>query len=149
MRLSTRRSVALATLLLGAGAACNSVTGPEHELVAARARWAQRGPTTYRMTVVRSCECLPKMSGPVVLTVTNGTVEQRVYERGGTPVPPSYAELFPSVDGLFARLEAMLHQAGTVVTVRYDPTLGYPTRIAVGESSTEPVVTTVTALEAR
>ena len=150
MRLSILRIASCAALLATTMAACNDAAGPERDLAAARARWAQRGPASYQLTVARSCECLPEMSEPVLVTVTNGAVEARSYERTGSPVEPRYAPLFPSVEGLFASIDSARQRGSRSLDVRYDPTLGYPVRIAVGvDAGLDGVVTSVTALRAR
>lgn len=135
MRISRIAMALLATPLLATLTACGGATGPERELTAARALWAQREPASYSISVARWCECLPEMSGPVVVTVRDGLVESRHYATTGAPVPPTYADLFPSVDGLFERIEAARHQPVARLDVRYDPAFGYPVRIAIDEDA--------------
>ncbi|MHB1222640.1 MAG: DUF6174 domain-containing protein [Gemmatimonadaceae bacterium] len=117
----------LALDLLG----CSSATGLELDGEAARRRWTMSGPANYELTVVRGCECLPTMSGPVVVTVRGGAVTGRHYVTSGEPVGPAVAGLFPAVPGLFELIaEARRHKAARV-DAAYDPGLGYPTHIAV------------------
>jgi hypothetical protein len=71
------------------------------------------------------------MIGPVVVTVRNGAIESRHYTRDGAIVPAEYAELFPSVEGLFDIIETARREGAAQLDVSYDPTLGYPVRIAI------------------
>ena len=110
------------------GSACSSGTAPADELADARSRWQRSAPASYRVTIARSCECLPEMSGPVVVTVRNGVLESQQYVRSGEAVTTSYASLFPGVDGLFAIIEDAVQNGTRPLVVQYHPTLGYPTR---------------------
>jgi hypothetical protein len=120
-----------AALLTFTLAACSSATAPGRDVALARARWAQRGPASYSITVARSCECLDEWTGPVVVIVRNGVVESRHYTRDGAAVPPQYADLFPSVEGLFGIIETARREGAAQLDVSYDPTFGYPARIAI------------------
>jgi hypothetical protein len=128
-----------AALLTFTLAACRSATAPERDLALARARWAQHGPASYSITVGRSCECLPEMMGPVVVTVRNGVIESRHFTRDGGAVPAEYVELFPSVEGLFGIIERARREGAAQLDVSYDPTLGYPVRIAIDWHATHVV----------
>lgn len=125
----------LATPLLDTLAACGAATGPQRELASARALWARRGLASYSIRVARSCECLPEMTGPVVVAVWDGTVESRHYATTGAPVTPVYADLFPSVEGLFGRIEAARRQRVARLEVSYDPAFGYAVRIAIDQDA--------------
>ena len=121
------------TLLVAlvATAACRSGTGPDRRQVIAQARWAAQGPAAYRITMSRSCECLPEMSGPVVVAVSDGAIESRHYVATGAAVTSTYAALFPSIDGLFEIIEDARRVNVGRLDVTYDPTYGYPTRITI------------------
>ena len=125
---SVRLAILIGPLIVGL-AACDGATGPGLELALARARWAQRGPPSYTITVARLCECLE--TGPVEVTVQNGVIESRTLTRNGAPVPSSYAALFPSVDGLFERIDSAQRTRVARLDVTFDPTYGYPTRIEI------------------
>lgn len=112
-------------------AACSGTTAPDWELRAAQARWSQRGPSSYDITVSRGCECLPEATRPAVVSVRDGIVTSRTYVGDGAPVGLAYAELYPTVEGLFRKIDdARQHHAASVDVV-YDPVLGYPTRISI------------------
>ena len=118
------------TMGMAALVSCSSLVGPKSDLSEARARWSQRGPSSYVMTVVRSCECTPLMTGPVVITVQNDVVVSRIYKNSGAAVTPDYFELFPAVDGMFDFI-ADLHRGDPYdIDVTYDAALGYPVSVS-------------------
>ncbi|HJU73950.1 MAG TPA: DUF6174 domain-containing protein [Gemmatimonadaceae bacterium] len=125
-----RLSAALA-LVIGPVLGCVDATSPDSELEAARRRWADSGPTSYAITISRSCECTPEMTGPVVVSVRNRVVESRTYTRTGTAVASGSIELFPSVEGLFRLIADAIAQRAASLVVRYDPTLGHPIVISI------------------
>jgi hypothetical protein len=144
-----RRAAVVAALPLCAASCAANAAGPADadRLEAARARWARRGPAAYTVTIHRSCECLPEMSGPVVVTVRDGAVTARRYARTGATPAPQYAPAFPGVEGLFALVDAGVRDASTRPReVRYDAALGYPTRIVLGDPATDAPVYTVSGL---
>ena len=143
------RHTAFAVALPFWTAACGSAaTEPGGGLEAARARWARSGPAAYHVTIARACECLPEMSGPVVVTVRNGVVTERRYAASGAAVVPTYAALFPAVEGLFALVDAGVRSGARPLDARYDPTFGYPTRVVVGDPATDAPVTSVSGFGA-
>jgi hypothetical protein len=131
MRTSRLGKVIFAALLVATLAACSDATGPDPTFRAALARWAEHGPSSYSVKVGVWCECLG--GGQVLVTVRDGIVESRHYTSDGTVVPPTDADGFPSVEGLFERVESAQRE-GTLFRVSYDPTLGYPTRIVINYS---------------
>ena len=124
-------SAAAATL-----GSCSHATAPNPVLEAARRKWEQGRPVAYAITIGHNCECTLEMSGPVVVAVRGGTVESRTYVPSayfadGTPVPSAYANLFPSVDGLFDRIDDAYRRKAPSVDVVYDPVLGFPVDIYI------------------
>lgn len=126
-----------ALLLLAIGACNGTATGPGSDFAAARARWARMAPVAYTVTMYRSCECEPETSGPIVLTVSNGTVESRYYELSGEVVPPEIGQWFPTVEGLFALIDAELREGRPPLNAEYDPILGFPIRFFLVGTLTE------------
>ena len=141
-------AAAIPAAALSAGA-CSASTGPVAGHTAARARWERVAPASYTMIVFRSCECLPEMSGPVVVAVRDGAVESRHYARSGAAVTPEYAALFPTVEGLFALVDAAAREGITPLEVRYDVALGFPTYIALGDPATDAPAYSVSDFRAR
>jgi uncharacterized protein DUF6174 len=152
MRFRSISSFALTMVgsVLLSAAACNSgSTGPVDDLSAARAKWSRSGVPAYSYTIRRSCECLPESSGPVVVTVRNGVVESRQYTQSGAAVSSQYADIFPAVEGLFAIIDGAIRNGTKPLTVEYHPTLGYPTRIALGDPAVDAPLYTITDLRPR
>lgn len=134
---STRRStrpfarravVALAALAALAG--CGSATSPAQELRAARARWQRTHPGAYAYTLARSCECLPETTAPVRIEVRGGVVTSRTYVATGAAVDAKWADVFPSIDGLFVTMDRAAAR-GLSVDATYDRQYGYPREIAI------------------
>ena len=142
------KSTALAWLVLVAACSSGS-TGPSDSLAAARARWARNAPTAYSYTIQRSCECLAESAGPVTVVVRNGTVESRQYVSSGASVTAEYAPIFPAVEGLFTIIDDAIKNGTKPLTTQYDPTLGYPTRIALGDPAVDAPLYLVSNLTAR
>lgn len=150
LRLASSFTATVAAVVLLSAAACNSgSTAPTSQLAAARARWERVGPASYTYTIMRSCECTPEMSGPVSVSVRSGVVESRQYTPSGASVATQYADAFPAVEGLFALIDQAIRNGTKPLTVEYDPTLGYPTRIALGDPAVDAPLYVVSDLRAR
>lgn len=148
MRRSFPSSFALFAIVAFAFVACKSTTTPQGGLANARARWAARGPDSYAVTITRSCECMPEASGSVRVTVRSKSVESRVYASSGAPVTAQYASAFPSIEELFVMIDEAIRR-GASVQVKYDPTLGYPTRFAEGDPAADAPLWVLSGFEAR
>ena len=142
-----RKLIAVAWVALLAG--CSSSTGPAESLATARARWARFAPASYSYTIQRSCECFAEAAGPVTVVVRNGAVESRQYVSSGATVTAKYAPIFPAVEGLFAIIDDAIRNGTTPLTAQYDPTLGFPTRIALGDPAVDSPMYLVSDLRAR
>ena len=70
------------------------------------------------------------MAGPVRIDVRNGAVTSRVYVATGATVDPKWADLFPTIDGLFVMIDGA-SERGETVEAAYDAHYGYPHRIAI------------------
>lgn len=125
MRASTL--VLAATLLL---TGCADITEISDEVLAdAKQRWADNGPPSYTLTLLRICTC-PGPQGPITIEVRNRIVVSRAYP-GGAPLESQYASEFPDVPGLFLFVDATRARRPFEWTAEYHSTLGYPTRISV------------------
>src|SRR6185295_5174161 len=100
-------------------ASCSSMVSPEEQLASARARWAQRAPASYSITLRRGCECLPETVGPATVTVSNGEISVN-YTSTGASVPKAYVSVFPDVEGLFDLIEEAHKNNYHKVDVEYD-----------------------------
>ena len=125
------RKILLVFLLALAG--CTESTGPSDPstaLALSRARWFRSGITDYQFTIARVCECAPESSGPVVVEVRDGLVEERTYV-SGVSVDPQFSDLFTSVPGLFDLIGEAIRRDAAGLAVRYNPEFGYPESIQI------------------
>lgn len=125
--------ISLLVLAVIAVAGCSDSTGPGDQrglLEQNLALWSRKGPGSYRFTITRSCECIPEMTGPVVIEVVNGQVDDRRYATGGA-VSPQYDDLFRPIPGLFELIGLALDSPAAAVSVRYDAVYGYPASIQI------------------
>jgi Family of unknown function (DUF6174) len=120
--------LAAAAATLGA---CDGPTAPERQLQAARLKWERTRPAAYTFTVARYCFCTQEGSGPVIVSVRDGVVESRTYVNSGAAVAPTYADYFPTVDGLFELIEDAHRQGADAINATYDPARGFPVVISI------------------
>jgi hypothetical protein len=123
-----RKSLAIGALALSTLAGC---AGEPSTSVAQgpRGTWAGAGIDDYTITIERMCFC-PDV-GPYEVAVEDG--EAVSVSKDGEEVPLDDASLatWPlTVDDLFAEIDEAERTADEV-TVVYDATLGYPTRISI------------------
>lgn len=134
-RLALAALPALPALLVGLG--CDgSGDSVAFRTTVARARWEDRGPADYRMTVTNQCAFCGKIdAGPVEVVVRDGRIVSRTYLDDGSEVPESFRKAFPDVDGLFDELENAIRTADHV-EAEFDPGLGYPVHTYVDYATT-------------
>ena len=125
----------LALLLVSCSGDPFTATPERMDLAAAKGRWIQVGPASYRITVARSCFCTLESTRPVIVTVRNGQVASRRYEDTGADVPPQLAFAYPSVDGLFDVIEQAIANHDETVDVLYDAARGIPVSIQLDGSA--------------
>jgi len=111
--------------------ACDGPTAPERKLQAARLKWEHTRPAAYTYTVALYCFCPQEGSGPVIVSVRDGVVESRTYVNSGAAVAPTYADYFPTIDGLFEVIEDARRQGAYAINVTYDPARGFPVVISI------------------
>ncbi|MGV3709412.1 MAG: DUF6174 domain-containing protein [Gemmatimonas sp.] len=121
---------ALAVLL----AACGDDSNPVIDIEGPRAKWTANRPPSYSYTLARGCFCPTELTTPVEIVVRNGAVESRTYQNSTTPVPAAYAGYFPTIDGLFAKLDSARLAKPFILNLSFDETYGYPTLINVDQS---------------
>ena len=147
-RVSVTLALATSVALLSAGA-CGNGTAPSEELADARSKWRRSAPASYSYTIRIACECTAEMAGPTVVTVRNGVVESRTYVNSGAAVSSEYVSSFPSVDGLFAKIEDAMRNGTTPFVAIYHPSLGYPTRIEFGDPAVDSPMYLISDFQAR
>lgn len=110
---------------------CGDSLAPRFELERARDRWAAMRPPAYSFVIARWCFCLPEMTGPVVVEVTDdGSVSRWFVDPQLAGADPS-GTLFPTVEGLFAVVEQALARDAHRLEVTYDANLGHPIQIHI------------------
>jgi hypothetical protein len=70
---------------------------------------------------------------PLIIEVQDGKVISMEFQ-SGKAIDPSLLELFEkyaTIDRVFAELEADSNGAADEVTVKYDPTYGFPTEVTI------------------
>jgi hypothetical protein len=118
----------IAALVLMGLASCDTATGtqPEKDL------WLALGIQNYDFVFQISCFCGIQGPNPAKLSVRDGAVTKvesadSTMSVGVTPPLSSY----PTVDSLFAILERAQKATPAGVTVEFDPTYHYPSRIFI------------------
>lgn len=122
----------LASLVLSACAAA-AVSGSQTEIGQNQEKWQNANISHYRFNLHISCFCVFVENMPLVIEVQNDEVVSMEFQNG-QEIDPSLLELFnkyATIDRLFAELEAGLNGAADEVTVKYDPTYGFPTEAVI------------------
>ena len=146
LRASRRPALCSASRILGLALACPALvscaitgisgrSGDDLELARNRQRWASAAIRDYEFEFHRSCFCVPETTEPVRITVRNHLVSTVVRTRDGQLATTSGVR-WPTVDSLFADVDALSASEPERLVVDYDPTYGYPRSIAVDVSLT-------------
>jgi hypothetical protein len=121
-------------LVLGACAESQSPTSPDRDdrtatvaaFSQARDVWRRTAPRSYRYVFQQICFCAPPVTDPVVITVQDGLVTRVAKEATGAPVDEADLSRYPSIDGLFQRIQDAIDAHADEIGVSYDPALAYP-----------------------
>ncbi len=123
----------IVTLLL---AACSALPAPTAARLPERQVWEDADIAHYRFELTLSCFCAFRDQMPLTIEVQDGEVVSMTFP-DGQPVPmddPNYEFYlsYGTMEGIFERIEGALAdpEAGQV-TVKYDPTLGFPLDAAI------------------
>lgn len=145
----------LFTLLAIVLTACAAApaSGSQTEIGQNRDKWQDANISHYRYNLFISCFCVFTENMPLTIEVQDGKVVSMEYQNG-KEIDPSLMELFgkyQTVDLLFNELEAGLNGGADSVTVKYDPTHGFPTEAtidAVQEATDDELYLTISNFEA-
>jgi len=121
------------TLALAACTAVGNALGSQSEIEQNQGKWQDAGISHYRYHLSISCFCVFTQDMPLIIEVQDGKVISMEYQ-SGKAIDPSLLELFEkyaTIDRVFAELEADLNGAADEVTVKYDPTYGFPTEVTI------------------
>jgi hypothetical protein len=91
------------------------------ELDGNRKAWAAEGPDDYDLTLQRICFCSDELTQPVVVSVRDGKIVSVRVAATGEPVTPSYAEIYPDVEGLFTIIQDAIDSNAASIHVVYAP----------------------------
>lgn len=126
-------------LVLSACAGIANAGGPKSELDLAREKWETANISHYRFNLFISCFCVFNENMPLTIEVNNGEVVSMEYQNGNE-IDPQLLDLFnryATIDKLFDGLATGFDFTGDdqgpadKVTVEYDATHGFPTRIDI------------------
>jgi hypothetical protein len=125
--------------VLSACATIANAGEPKSEVQQAREKWQAADISHYRFNVHITCFCVFTENMPLIVEVKNGEVVSMEYSTGNK-IDPQLLELFDryvTVDRLFDGIEKGFEVAGSdqgaadKVTVEYDATYGFPTKIDI------------------
>ena len=119
-------------LILTACASANTL-GSQSEIEQNQEKWQDAGISHYRYNLAISCFCVFTQDMPLIIEVQDGKVVSMEYQNRNE-IDPSLLELFEkyaTIDRIFAELESDLNGAADEVTVKYDPTYGFPTEVTM------------------
>jgi hypothetical protein len=112
--------------------ACSAMQ-PKSDLERAREKWQDANISHYRFSVHVGCFCVFTENMPLVIEVNNGEVVSMEYHNGNE-IDPGSLELFQryaTVDKLFEEIEKDQNGEADKVTVEYDATYGFPTKVEI------------------
>jgi hypothetical protein len=110
-----------------------SSNSAQDELDQNREVWESAGISNYSYRFQRSCECLPEVTRPFVVSVQNGVItEVRDFETGEVLDEDGLGELRVStVEGLFDVIQEAINDRADSISIEYDSELGYPSSINI------------------
>jgi len=121
------------TLALAACSAVGNAMGSQSEIEQNREKWQNANISHYRYHLSITCFCVFSQDMPLVIEVQDGEVVSMEFQ-SGNEIDASSRELFEkyaTIDRLFTELEADINGAADEVTVKYDPTYGFPTEVTI------------------
>ncbi|WP_027329814.1 DUF6174 domain-containing protein [Marinimicrobium agarilyticum] len=92
-------------------------------------RWENADISRYEYEYRRSCYCPDLLK--TVVTVQGGEVTEAFYKEDGTYLSDKQLEQLYTTNELFDIVQDAINDRVFSLDVEYDPTLGYPTRIAI------------------
>lgn len=148
MRMANVRWMAAPALLV-ALAGCEGLLNDDgfqrDELAAAQTRWQGKSIASYSYVLELQCpECgsVAEQGLPVRITVQNGAAVSRVYESEDpterVTAPAAVFGPFDTVEELFGVVQRGIDRDADVLQVAYDPSYGYPSRVAMDPDGRDP-----------
>jgi uncharacterized protein DUF6174 len=107
--------------------------GGKSEIQRNQQKWQDAGISHYRYNLFVGCFCVFNEDMPLVVEVQDGKVISMEYQ-SGKEIEATSRELFDqyaTIERIFSELEADIHGKADEVTVTYDPTYGFPTKVNI------------------
>lgn len=113
-----------------------------------RRLWNQRKIDNYRYKLSNSCFCIPEFRGPLIIEVRNGRTTSITDANTGKPVNSESLRQYSTIPKLFNLIQNAINRGKSELTVVYNPRLGYPTQINIGNLAADAgVFTTISNFE--
>ncbi len=112
---------------------------PDHSKLATllaenRAKWAVQGAAEYTFNFSRGCFCLPDYTREATLVVASGQINSATYVDDGAVVAGDVVELYRTIEGLFASIDAAIALGAAQIDVEFDAELGFPAKVFIDEN---------------
>ncbi|MEH1880464.1 DUF6174 domain-containing protein [Nostoc sp.] len=106
--------------------------------------WNRQKIFNYRYTLSNNCFCIPEFRGPVIIEVRNGITTSIKSVNTGKAVNLELLKKYTTIPKLFNLIKNTINSTESELTVQYNPKLGYPTQINIGNLAADAgVFTTV------
>ncbi|WP_375510649.1 DUF6174 domain-containing protein [uncultured Nostoc sp.] len=113
-----------------------------------RQLWNRQKITNYRYKLSNNCFCVPDFRGPLIIEVRNGITKSITNAQTGKRVNSEALQQYSTIPKLFNLIQKTINGGESELTVVYDPKLGYPTQINIGNLAADAgVFTTISNFE--
>ena len=126
---------------------------PGTEIEQNREKWQNAHISHYRFHLNIGCFCVFSQDMPLIIEVQDGKAVSMEYQ-SGNEINAEHREIFKkyeTIELIFNELEAGLNGAADQVTVKYDPTYGFPTEVTIDvmkETADDELYLTISNFEA-
>lgn len=103
----------------------------QRELNRNRRQWEAQAIQNYRYVGRRGCYCPGEVVDPVVVEVRSGQITSLTYQQSDESVGPTYAGLWPPLDGVFEIVQDAVDREAAGIDVQYHAELGFPRSISI------------------
>ncbi|MEH2241550.1 DUF6174 domain-containing protein [Nostoc sp.] len=110
--------------------------------------WNRQKINNYRYKLSNSCFCIPEFRGPLIIEVRNGITSSIMNAETGKPINSQLLRQYSTIPKLFNLIRNTIKRGEPELTVVYNPQLGYPTQINIGNLAADAgVFTTISNFE--
>ncbi|MCC5615214.1 DUF6174 domain-containing protein [Nostoc sp. CHAB 5836] len=110
-------------------------TSKLRQLTINRQLWNRQKINNYRYQLSNDCFCISEFRGPLIIEVRNGRTTSITNANTGKPLNSELLrELrqYSTIPKLFNLIQNAINRGESELTVGYNPRLGYPTQINIG-----------------